>query len=66
MSTFAPANPRMVRWMNGLVSGLQNQPRRFDSATHLKQKANIIMMLAFFICYMYVVKALRLICQQAD
>ena len=25
----------MVRWMNGLVSGLQNQPRRFDSATHL-------------------------------
>lgn len=25
--------------MNGLVSGLQNQLRRFDSATHLTEKA---------------------------
>ena len=27
---------KMVRWMSGLVSGLQNQQGRFDSATHLK------------------------------
>ena len=28
----------LVRWMSGLVSGLQNRPGRFDSATHLKGK----------------------------
>ena len=26
----------MVRWMSGLVNGLQNRVRRFDPATHLK------------------------------
>ena len=25
----------MVRWMSGLVPGLQNRSGRFDSATHL-------------------------------
>ena len=35
LSTFALANQKTVRWMNGLVSGLQNQLRRFESATHL-------------------------------
>lgn len=25
----------MVRWMSGLVNGLQNRVRRFDSATNL-------------------------------
>ena len=29
--------PNLVRWMSGLVSGLQNQQGRFDSATHLKK-----------------------------
>ena len=33
--------------MNGLVSGLQNQPRRFDSATHLQAKAVEILQLLF-------------------
>ena len=32
---FQKCKTKLVRWMNGLVSGLQNQPRRFDSATHL-------------------------------
>ncbi len=32
----------MVRWMNGLVSGLQNQPRRFDSATHLYKTKQMV------------------------
>ncbi len=27
-----------VRWMSGLVSGLQNRPGRFDSATHLQAR----------------------------
>ena len=27
----------MVRWMSGLVPGLQNRSGRFDSATHLSQ-----------------------------
>ena len=25
----------LVRWMSGLVNGLQNRQRRFESATHL-------------------------------
>ena len=28
----------LVRWMSGLVFGLQNRPGRFDSATHLEGK----------------------------
>ena len=31
----------LVRWMSGLVSGLQNRPGRFDSATHLKEKGTL-------------------------
>ena len=28
----------MVPWMSGLVYGLQNRPRRFESARHLRKK----------------------------
>ena len=46
ISTFAPAKEKpsgfslqyKVSWMSGLVSGLQNQLERFDSATHLKER----------------------------
>ena len=38
-STFASANlkgrPKLVPWMSGLVNGLQNRLRRFESARHL-------------------------------
>ena len=34
--TFATANEkRLVPWMSGLVSGLQNRVRRFESARNL-------------------------------
>ena len=33
--TFAAAKLETVRWMSGLVNGLQNRQRRFESATHL-------------------------------
>ncbi len=29
---------KMVRWMSGLVNGLQNRPRRFESATNLTKE----------------------------
>ncbi len=32
---FALANRKMVPWMSGLVSGLQNRVRRFGSARNL-------------------------------
>ena len=32
---FAAQKPRMVPWMSGLVNGLQNRLRRFESARHL-------------------------------
>ena len=36
-ATFATANEkRLVPWMSGLVSGLQNRVRRFESARNLK------------------------------
>ena len=31
----------LVRWMSGLVFGLQNRPGRFDSATHLEGKGTL-------------------------
>ena len=42
-TTFATANENrafvktMVPWMSGLVSGLQNRVRRFESARNLKE-----------------------------
>ena len=39
-ATFATANEkRLVPWMSGLVSGLQNRVRRFESARNLKQNS---------------------------
>ena len=42
----------MVRWMSGLVTGLQNRLGRFDSATHLKRCKAIIKLYIFFLCVM--------------
>ena len=39
-TTFAPAignKPHMVRWMSGLVNGLQNRVHPFESGTHLQR-----------------------------
>ena len=36
---FALANRKMVPWMSGLVSGLQNRVRRFESARNLKKSS---------------------------
>lgn len=41
-----------VRWMSGLVPGLQNQLVRFDSATHLK--AQVHHGLALFFLYIII------------
>ena len=43
---------KKVRWMSGLVYGLQNRPRRFESATHLqeKKKSQVPKGLAIFLC----------------
>ena len=30
----------MVRWMSGLVNGLQNRVHPFESGTHLQQKGS--------------------------
>ena len=39
-ATFATAyEKRLVPWMSGLVSGLQNRVRRFESARNLKQSS---------------------------
>ena len=38
--TFALANQNKVPWMSGLVSGLQNRVRRFESARNLKKLRN--------------------------
>ena len=39
----------MVPWMSGLVSGLQNRVRRFESARNLTKKAKCTMHFAFFV-----------------
>ena len=38
--------------MSGLVSGLQNQPRRFESARHLQKERYINSDIAFFFYYL--------------
>ena len=38
-----------VRWMSGLVYGLQNRPRRFESATHLESLQFTLRTFCFFI-----------------
>ncbi len=38
LSTFAPAFKELVPWMSGLVNGLQNRLRRFESARHLAKR----------------------------
>ena len=35
----AQKQAQTVPWMSGLVYGLQNRPRRFESARHLQKKA---------------------------
>ena len=42
------AKNKTVPWMSGLVSGLQNQPRRFESARHLQKERYITSDIAFF------------------
>ncbi len=34
-----------VPWMSGLVYGLQNRPRRFESARHLKSSLESVIVL---------------------
>ena len=42
-ATFATANEkRLVPWMSGLVSGLQNRVRRFESARNLNEPFQMI------------------------
>ena len=49
MPTFAPAFAEKVPWMSGLVNGLQNRLRRFESARHLaKRKLKEMISLSFF------------------
>ena len=43
---------KTVPWMSGLVSGLQNQPRRFESARHLQKERYINSDIAFFFYYL--------------
>ena len=33
-------SPHMVRWMSGLVNGLQNRVHPFESGTHLQEKSD--------------------------
>lgn len=41
-ATFATANEkRLVPWMSGLVSGLQNRVRRFESARNLQMSKKL-------------------------
>ena len=44
-ATFALAKANMVRWMSGLVTGLQNRLHPFESGTHL-QKARLAICLS--------------------
>ncbi len=43
----------LVVWMSGLVTGLQNRLRRFESANHL-ESVNAAMCSHFFVCFFLV------------
>ena len=42
----------MVRWMSGLVNGLQNRVHPFESGTHLQTKKTQLFKLSLF-CFVY-------------
>ena len=42
----------LVVWMSGLVTGLQNRLRRFESANHL-ESVNAAMCSHFFYCFFF-------------
>ena len=48
--TFATANEELVPWMSGLVNGLQNRLRRFESARHLQRKREQTITCSLFLC----------------
>ena len=41
----------MVRWMSGLVTGLQNRLQRFESASDLTKTALETLLTLFFFCF---------------
>ena len=41
----------MVRWMSGLVTGLQNRLQRFESASDLTETALEALLTLFFFCF---------------
>ena len=41
---------KMVPWMSGLVNGLQNRLRRFESARDLKKERQEAIPAALFVC----------------
>ena len=47
-ATFALAKANMVRWMSGLVTGLQNRLHPFESGTHLQKQGSQFVGLVFF------------------
>ncbi len=47
-------SPHMVRWMSGLVNGLQNRVHPFESGTHLQQKDSTVQVEPFFVCLIFV------------
>ncbi len=48
-SIFASAKQNKVPWMSGLVNGLQNRLRRFESARHLIAKESWKLFRLFFL-----------------
>ena len=49
--TFALAIPQSVAWMSGLVTGLQNQLERFDSACDLTEIKHLDNSVAQTLCF---------------
>ena len=47
----APICRNMVRWMSGLVTGLQNRLQRFESASDLTKTALETVLTLFFFCF---------------
>ena len=51
MREFLIQNIPMVRWMSGLVTGLQNRLQRFESASDLTKTALETLLTLFFFCF---------------
>ncbi len=62
-TNFALAKTKMVAWMSGLVTGLQNRAQRFESASDLIKK-HLISEVLFCVFFLSITLVIIFVCKK--